>query len=88
MTHDLKIWPDYFAAVKSGMKTAELREDDRSFRVGDTLCLNEWDPVTLQFSGRFIHAKITYVQSITIDVLHKISYAVLSFKITEPLVDL
>ena len=34
-THDLKILPEYFEAVTSGMKTFELRKDDRGFATGD-----------------------------------------------------
>ncbi len=41
----LKIWPEHFDAVANGIKTCELRiEDDKTFAVGDTLALMEWDP--------------------------------------------
>ena len=43
-THYLKTWPEYFKAIKSGEKKAELRLNDRDFKVGDTLCLQEYDP--------------------------------------------
>lgn len=42
-THDLKILPEYFEAVTSGMKTFELRKDDRGFATGDHVVLWEWD---------------------------------------------
>ncbi len=43
--HDLKTWPEAFAAMRSGAKRAEFRPDDRGgFRVGDLLHLREWDP--------------------------------------------
>lgn len=45
MLHDLKCWPEYFAAVLAGAKRCELRRDDtRRFAVGDRLILREWDP--------------------------------------------
>lgn len=41
MTHNLKILKPYFEAVAAGDKTFELRKDDRPYRIGDTLVLNE-----------------------------------------------
>ena len=41
MTHNLKILKPYFEAVAAGNKTFELRKDDRPYRTGDTLVLNE-----------------------------------------------
>ena len=41
MIHELKTLPEYFEAVRKGDKTFELREDDRNFKVGDYLALNE-----------------------------------------------
>lgn len=43
-THELKIWPQFFEAVKSGVKTFELRVNDREFQTGDMVRLVEWDP--------------------------------------------
>ncbi len=43
-THELKTWPEMFAAVLSGEKTFEYRKDDRGFMVGDILKLMHWDP--------------------------------------------
>ena len=41
MTHNLKILTPYYEAVVAGNKTFELRKDDRPYRTGDTLILNE-----------------------------------------------
>lgn len=51
--HYLKIKPEYYKDVECGIKTFELRKNDRNFQVGDTLMLiklddkgNETDQVT------------------------------------------
>ena len=41
-THDLKIKPEHFYNILMGIKTAELRLNDRDYRVGDILCLREY----------------------------------------------
>lgn len=42
--HHLKTWPEYFQPLVDGQKTVELRHDDRKFREGDVLILQEWIP--------------------------------------------
>lgn len=42
-SHNLKIHRQHFGPVQLGLKTAELRLNDRDFKVGDWLILNEWD---------------------------------------------
>lgn len=59
--HNLKIWPEYFKAVKEGRKTFELRKADRPFAVGDTLVLQEWDPATQEYTGDSVEVQITYI---------------------------
>lgn len=44
MRHELKIWPKYYRRVANGTKTFEVRNNDRGFQFGDTVCLKEWDP--------------------------------------------
>ncbi|ELM3740605.1 DUF3850 domain-containing protein [Yersinia ruckeri] len=58
-THELKILPEYFHAVIEGKKKAELRIDDRGFRVGDYLLLKEWDGGADEFTGREIKVLTT-----------------------------
>jgi hypothetical protein len=50
--HDLKTWPEHWDAVFNQIKMFDVRRDDRSFAVGDGLCLQEWDPNTGAYTGR------------------------------------
>jgi hypothetical protein len=60
-THELKIWPACFSAVEAGVKPFDVRENDRDFRVGDTLVLREYEPETEQYSGRSITRWVSYI---------------------------
>ena len=42
MIHSVKIQPHYFNDVLTGRKTFEVRKNDRNYRVGDYIALNEW----------------------------------------------
>lgn len=59
MIHELKCMPEYFQAVKSGVKTFELRKDDRPFAIGDTLILREWTGDA--YTGDSWRVEITYI---------------------------
>lgn len=59
--HSLKILPEYFEAVVTGEKTFEVRKDDRGYRVGDTLMLNEINPSSGMYTGRNVKVKVTYI---------------------------
>jgi hypothetical protein len=58
-SHTLKTLPDYFRAVESGEKTFEIRKNDRDFKVGDILVLEEWTGA--DFTGRKISREVTYL---------------------------
>lgn len=58
--HWLKSWPEYFKPVLDGVKTFEIRFDDRHYSVGDLLILQEWEPNTAKFSGRVIRKRVVY----------------------------
>lgn len=58
VVHKLKIKTQYFVDVKNGRKTFELRKNDRDFKVGDTLLLEEYNG---DYTGRFIKVIITYL---------------------------
>jgi hypothetical protein len=62
--HELKTSPPYFAAVALGMKTFDIRFNDREFEVGDLLHLREYDGgEDGAYSGRSCVRKITYVMA-------------------------
>ena len=41
--HELKILPEYFKEVANHNKRFELRRDDRDYKVGDYVMLNEFE---------------------------------------------
>ena len=59
--HELKTWPEHFAAVADGRKTFELRHDDRDFAVGDVLRLREWSPMHREYTGLTCDRVVTHV---------------------------
>lgn len=61
MKIEKKVWPEYFQKILEGSKTYELRLADFECKPGDVLVLNEWDPDTKQFTGRFLEKTVTYV---------------------------
>ena len=61
--HTLKCWPEFFAAVVEGRKRFEIRKNDRDFRVGDCLVLQEWNPATEQYTREMCSLRVTYLTS-------------------------
>lgn len=59
--HVVKCWPEYFEDVWSGIKTFELRKDDRDYESGDHIEIQEYDPNTENYSGRVVGGNIPYV---------------------------
>lgn len=76
MTHTLKILPQYFDAVRKGIKTFEIRENDRDFKVGDKLWLHEWYVANKKYTGRAIKKEICYIT----DYAQKDGYVVLGIR--------
>lgn len=60
--HHLKILPEFFQAVKAGIKKFECRINDRDYTVGDILDLKEWDG---NYTGNHLRVKVTYMLSDT-----------------------
>lgn len=77
VTHNLKIAPTYFKAVKEGRKLFEIRKNDRQYHVGDILLLNEY--TCGSYTGEFVKAKVTYIT----DYAQKDDYVVLGIKLCE-----
>lgn len=64
-----KAWPEYFQQIIDGKKTFDLRVNDFNISEGDTLVLNEWDPLTKKYTGRTIEKQVGYVGKWKIDEL-------------------
>jgi len=62
-THDLKCWPQHFAAVRRGEKTFEIRRNDRAFAVGDQILLREFSPADTTYTGQTETRLITFLLS-------------------------
>lgn len=60
MIHHLKILPEYFQSVISGVKTFEIRKNDRDFQVDDEVLLQEWT-LSEGYTGAQALVRITYI---------------------------
>lgn len=69
MDHELKIWPEFFADLVSGVKTYEVRRDDRPFNVRDTIHWREWDPSRQEYTGQEAFGEIMHLTRTTPDGL-------------------
>jgi hypothetical protein len=74
--HALKTKPVFYQAVADGLKTFEVRFNDRCFEAGDTLALQEWEGT---YSGRELEVTVTYVLGDPDYV--KPGYVILGFKL-------
>lgn len=57
--HELKILPQFYIDVKNGIKDFEIRRNDRDFKVGDIVVLNEWS--NGKYTGQRIRRRIKYI---------------------------
>jgi hypothetical protein len=71
----IKIHPEFYEAVRDGRKTFEVRLNDHNYQVGDTLALEEYQPVAhglsargrrmavveTGYTGRRLTARVTYI---------------------------
>lgn len=56
-----KCWPEFFSKILEGKKKFEFRLADFEIKEGDTLILEEWNPLTKEYTGRKIEKKVGYV---------------------------
>lgn len=61
MEHELKVLPRFFAALKDGSKSFEVRRDDRPFSVGDRCWFHEWSPEIGYHHSLAVGRDITYI---------------------------
>ena len=69
MIHELKILPEYFEPVIKGEKTFEIRVNDRNFKKGDYLALNEY--YNGKYTGRSCAVYVDYILSDANELLPK-----------------
>ncbi|MGE0638114.1 MAG: DUF3850 domain-containing protein [Bacteroidia bacterium] len=60
-THHLKTRPIYFELVLQGIKTFEVRKDDRNFKTQDFIELKEYDHGKEWYTGRKLKKRIGYI---------------------------
>lgn len=76
MIHALKTLKPYFDALTQGVKTYEVRKNDRDFNVGDFLALNEIAEIEKKYTGRCCMVAVTHI--LTDPEYVKPGYAILS----------
>lgn len=62
MTHELDSYPEQYEAIVKGLKTFMCGFNNQNFRVGDKLKINEFDPETILYTGRFAEVRIIYLE--------------------------
>ena len=62
-----KTTPEDFKLVLSGVKKIEIRVADFELKEGDTVVLEEWDPVKKKYTGKSISRKVGYIHRFPLD---------------------
>lgn len=87
--HECRSWRHLFQPIKAGVKTHDLRIDDRNYQVGDTIWLREYDIEKGAYTGDEVTVEITYITgrgegqspcAFSSAVLHR-DYVILSIKV-------
>lgn len=59
--HHLKCWPEFFKELAALNKTFEVRKNDRDFKVGDILVIEEFMPDIQCYTDAYLNFSITYI---------------------------
>lgn len=87
MVHSVKILPQYFKNILAGIKKFELRKNDRDYKVGDVVILNEWEQES-GYTGARVAVKLCYVIKDCPDFGLKDGYCIFCWDRTEELIKL
>lgn len=91
-THVLRSWKHLFQPMIDGIKTHDLRVDDRDYKAGDFLHLQEYDVDAGEYTGREALFEVTYITgrgsgqspcAVSTAVLHP-AYVILSVRKVVP----
>jgi hypothetical protein len=63
--HHVKSWAQYFGPITTDQRTHDLRRNDRDYKVGDTMILEEFDPTTQKYTGQKCEVEITSMTSMS-----------------------
>lgn len=78
MIHELKIFSNFFEKVLYGDKTFEIRKNDRNFKEGDVVILNEIDGCYGGKGYEYSGCKLTATIGFLTDFEQKDGYVVFS----------
>ena len=81
--HELKTWPGFFDGLMTHQKSAEVRRNDRGFKVGDLLVLREFNAETDDYTGRFENRIVSRVDDLRL-VIGREGFVLLSFEEWKP----
>ena len=58
--HEVKSWPEFYAALEKG-QPFDLRDNNRRYKVGDTIVFKEYDDRLGKLTGKKLTKRITHV---------------------------
>lgn len=61
VVHELKTIDPHYEDIVEGLKTFEMRRDDRAYAAGDVLHLRQYDPKLDAYSGYGFRVRVTHL---------------------------